>query len=48
MTDRELMQQALTEDEIDKLRHLVDWTASWSYERFAYELEQALKEKNHG
>ena len=40
--------QGLTEDEINKLRHLVDWTASWSYERFAHELEQALKEKNHG
>ena len=40
--------QGLTEDEINKLRHLVDWTASWSYGRFAYELEQALREKNNG
>lgn len=36
----------LTEDEINRLRHLVDWTAEWSYGRFAYELEQLLKEKN--
>jgi len=38
----------LTEDEIRKLRHLVDWTAEWSYGRFAYELEQLLREKNGG
>jgi hypothetical protein len=38
----------LSEDEINKLRHLVDWTAEWSYGRFAYELEAKLKEKNHG
>ena len=38
----------LTDEEINKLRHLVDWTASWSYGRFAYELEQALREKNNG
>jgi hypothetical protein len=36
----------LTEDEINKLRHLVDWTAEWSHGRFAYEIEQTLKEKN--
>ena len=36
----------LSEEEIDKLKHLVDWTASWSYGRFAYEIDQALKEKN--
>jgi hypothetical protein len=38
----------LSEDEINKLRHLVDWTAEWSYGRFAYELERLLREKNHG
>ena len=38
----------LTEEEINKLRHLVDWTAEWSYGRFAYELEQLLREKNGG
>lgn len=36
----------LSEEEIDKLKHLIDWTGSWSYGRFAYEIEQALKEKN--
>jgi hypothetical protein len=36
----------LSEDEINKLRHLVDWTAEWSYGRFAYELERLLREKN--
>lgn len=36
----------LSEEEIDKLKHLIDWTESWSYGRFAYEIEQALKEKN--
>jgi hypothetical protein len=36
----------LSEDEVNKLRHLVDWTAEWSYGRFAYELERLLREKN--
>ena len=36
----------LSEEEINKLRHLVDWTAEWSYGRFAYELERLLREKN--
>jgi hypothetical protein len=36
----------LSEDEINKLRHLVDWTAEWSYGRFAYELERLLRERN--
>jgi hypothetical protein len=38
----------LSEEEINKLRHLVDWTAEWSYGRFAYELERLLREKNGG
>jgi hypothetical protein len=36
----------LAEEEIDKLKHLIDWTATWSHGRFAYEIEQLLKEKN--
>ena len=36
----------LSEEEIDKLKHLIDWTATWSHGRFAYEIEQLLKEKN--
>ncbi len=36
----------LSEDEINKLKHLIDWTATWSHGRFAYEIEQLLKEKN--
>jgi hypothetical protein len=38
----------LSEEEINKLRHLVDWTAEWSYDRFAYHLERLLREKNGG
>ncbi len=36
----------ISEGEIDKLKHLIDWTATWSHGRFAYEIEQLLKEKN--
>jgi hypothetical protein len=36
----------LSKDDVNKLRHLVDWTAEWSYGRFAYELERLLREKN--
>jgi hypothetical protein len=36
----------LSEDEINKLKHLIDWTATWSHGRFAYEIEQLLKIKN--
>lgn len=51
-SDEQLMEMpkrewtGLNEEEIEKLKHLIDWTASWSYGRFAYEIEQALKEKN--
>lgn len=38
----------LTEGEIEKMRHLIDWTAHWSYGAFAKAIEQALKEKNNG
>jgi len=36
----------LTEEEIEKMRHLIDWTAHWSYGAFAHAIEQALKDKN--
>jgi hypothetical protein len=36
----------LSKEEIDKLKHLIDWTATWSHGRFAYEIDQLLKEKN--
>jgi hypothetical protein len=38
--------QGLTDDEIDKLRHLYDGTAGWTIERFARAIEAKLKEKN--
>ena len=38
--------QDLTDDEITKLRHLIDWTAGWSYIEFARAVEALLKEKN--
>lgn len=52
ISDEQLMEMpkrewtGLSEEEIEKFKHLIDWTASWSYGRFAYEIEQALKEKN--
>ena len=36
----------LTEEEIDRLRHLIDWTAGWSYAKFARAIEALCKEKN--
>ena len=36
----------LTEEEIEKMRYLIDWTAHWSYGTFAHAIEQALKDKN--
>jgi hypothetical protein len=36
----------LTDEEIDKLRHLYDGTAGWTIERFARAIEAKLKEKN--
>jgi hypothetical protein len=36
----------LTDEEIEKLRHLIDWTAHWSYGTFARAIEAKLKEKN--
>ena len=37
----------LTEEEIDRQRHLIDWTAGWSYAKFARAIEALCKEKNH-
>jgi hypothetical protein len=31
----------LTDEEIQKMRHLIDWTAHWSYNTFARAIEQA-------
>jgi len=36
----------LTDEEIEKMRHLIDWTAHWSYGIFAKAIEAKLKEKN--
>ena len=36
----------LTNEEIEKMRHLIDWTADWSYGTFARAIEAKLKEKN--
>ena len=36
----------LTDEEIKKMRHLIDWTAGWSYNTFARAIETKLKEKN--
>ena len=36
----------LTDEEISKLQHLIDWTAHWSYGTFAQAIEAKLKEKN--
>lgn len=38
--------QGLTDEEIDKLRHLYDGTAGWTIVRFARAIEAKLKEKN--
>jgi len=31
----------LTDEEIEKMRHLIDWTAHWSYNTFARAIEAA-------
>ena len=36
----------LTDEEIIKLQHLIDWTAHWSTKKFARAIEAKLKEKN--
>jgi len=36
----------LTDEEIEKMRHLIDWTADWSYKTFARAVEAKIKQKN--
>lgn len=36
----------LTDEEVEELRHIIDWTAGWSYGNFARAIEAKLKEKN--
>jgi hypothetical protein len=38
---------SLTDEEVEKMRHLIDWTAHWSYGTFARAIEAKLKEKNN-
>lgn len=40
--------QGLTDEEIEEAKHSYDWTAGWTIERFARQIEAKLKEKNHG
>ena len=35
--------EPLTDEQIEKMRHLIDWTAGWSYSRFARAIEAAHK-----
>jgi len=36
----------LTDEEILSMRHLIDWTAGWTYESFVRAVETKLREKN--
>ena len=36
----------LTDEEILSMRHLIDWTAGWTYESFVRAIEDKLREKN--
>ena len=36
----------MTNEEIETYRHMIDWTAGWSYIAFARAIEAKLKEKN--
>jgi hypothetical protein len=40
--------QGLTDEDMNKLRHLVDWTVPLDIKKFARAIEVKLKEKNHG
>jgi len=33
--------EPLTDEQIEKMRHLIDWTAHWSYGKFARAIEAA-------
>jgi hypothetical protein len=37
---------SLTEREVEELKHLIDWTAHWSYGTFAKAIQEKLKAKN--
>jgi hypothetical protein len=37
----DIRRKPLTEEEIEKMRHLIDWTAHWSYGTFARAVEAA-------
>ena len=37
----------LTDEEIEKMRHLIDWTADWSYGTFARAIEAKLRRRTH-
>jgi len=39
--------QGLTDDEIKKLHHIIDWTNAHTYVNFARAIEAKLKEKNN-
>ncbi len=36
----------LTEREVEDLKYLIDWTAHWSYGKFAKDIQDKLVEKN--
>jgi len=38
--------QGLTDEEIATVKHLYDWTAGWTIDRFARAIEAKLKERN--
>ena len=38
--------QGLTDEEIATVKHLYDWTAGWTIDRFARAIEARLKERN--
>ena len=38
--------QELSEEEIQTYRYMIDWTAEWSYIKFARAIEAAVKDKN--
>ena len=40
--------QGLTDEEIKKLHHIIDWTNAHTYVNFARAIEAKLKDKNHG
>jgi hypothetical protein len=39
--EEKLQRKPLTDEEIEKMRHLIDWTAHWSYNTFARAIEAA-------